>query len=55
MTLSYRKHGIGKQLLQHVLEWAKTKGATRAQLLVDITNIEALRTPTMGIYSITSA
>jgi len=39
---SYRGHGIGKQLLQHVLEWARTNGATRAQLLVDITNTEAL-------------
>ena len=39
---SYRGHGIGKQLLQHALEWAKTNGATRAQLLVDITNTEAL-------------
>ncbi|MFZ2537716.1 MAG: GNAT family N-acetyltransferase, partial [Oscillospiraceae bacterium] len=39
---AYRKHGIGKQLLQNTLAWAKTKGATRAQLLVDITNTEAL-------------
>ncbi len=39
---AYRKHGIGKQLLQNTLAWAKTNGATRAQLLVDITNTEAL-------------
>ncbi len=39
---TYRKHGIGKQLLQNTLVWAKTKGATRAQLLVDTANIEAL-------------
>ena len=39
---SYRKHGIGKQLLQNTLTWAKTKGATRAQLLVDTANTEAL-------------
>ena len=38
----YRKHGIGKQLLQNILAWAKTKGATRVQLLVDTANTEAL-------------
>jgi GNAT superfamily N-acetyltransferase len=38
----YRKQGIGKQLLQNALDWAKNKGATRAQLLVDIENSEAL-------------
>jgi GNAT superfamily N-acetyltransferase len=39
---SYRGHGIGKQLLQRTLDWAKENGATRAQLLVDIENTEAL-------------
>ena len=39
---TYRKHGIGKQLLQNTLAWAKIKGATRAQLLVDIENARAL-------------
>ena len=39
---SYRGHGIGKQLLQNALKWAKNKGATRAQLLVDTENTEAL-------------
>ncbi len=39
---AYQKHGIGKQLLQNTLAWAKTKGATRAQLLVDTANTEAL-------------
>ncbi|MEQ1599476.1 MAG: GNAT family N-acetyltransferase [Methylotenera sp.] len=39
---AYRKHGIGKKLLQNTLEWAKTKGATRVQLLVDTGNTEAL-------------
>jgi len=39
---AYRGKGIGKQLLQHALNWAKTKGATRAQLLVDLSNTEAL-------------
>jgi len=33
---------VGKELLQQTLAWAKTKGATRAQLLVDITNTDAL-------------
>ena len=39
---AYRKHGIGKKLLQNTLAWAKTKGASRAQLLVDTANTEAL-------------
>jgi len=39
---SYRGNGIGKQLLQNTLDWAKNNGATRAQLLVDIENTEAL-------------
>jgi GNAT superfamily N-acetyltransferase len=39
---AYRGQGIGKQLLQNALDWAKNKGATRAQLLVDIENSEAL-------------
>lgn len=38
----YRGHGIGKELLQRTLDWAKENGASRAQLLVDIENIEAL-------------
>jgi GNAT superfamily N-acetyltransferase len=38
----YRGQGIGKQLLQNALTWAKQQGATRAQLLVDIENTEAL-------------
>ena len=39
---SYRGHGIGKQLLQNALTWAKNKGATRAQLLVDTANTDAI-------------
>jgi GNAT superfamily N-acetyltransferase len=39
---AYRGQGIGKQLLQNALDWAKNKGARRAQLLVDIENTEAL-------------
>lgn len=42
VSAAYRGNGVGKQLLQHALSWAKTKGATRAQLLVDITNTDAL-------------
>lgn len=38
----YRGCGVGKELLQQTLAWVKTKGATRAQLLVDITNTDAL-------------
>ena len=39
---TYRGHGIGKQLLKNTLAWAKNKGATRAQLLVDTANSDAL-------------
>ncbi len=39
---AYRSHGIGKTLLQNSIDWAKSKGATRAQLLVDIENTPAL-------------
>ncbi len=39
---NYREQGVGKQLLKHVLAWAKAKGATRAQLLVDMTNTDAI-------------
>jgi len=39
---TYRSQGIGKQLLENIGIWAKNKGATRAQLLVDIENIDAI-------------
>jgi len=39
---SYRGIGVGKRLLEQTLTWAKSKGATRAQLLVDIANTDAL-------------
>lgn len=42
LDAAYRGHGIGKQLLQNALTWAKNKGATRAQLLVDVENIDAV-------------
>ncbi len=40
---SHRGEGLGKSLLNEVLLWAKSKGATRAQLLVDKENKPALR------------
>lgn len=41
IDVNYRGQGLGKQLLKYALAWAKAKGATRAQLLVDLTNIDA--------------
>lgn len=42
VEVTYRGQGIGKILLQRALDWAKQNGATRAQLLVDLENAEAL-------------
>ena len=39
---SHRGEGLGKSLLNEILLWAKSKGATRAQLLVDTENKPAL-------------
>jgi GNAT superfamily N-acetyltransferase len=39
---AYRAQGVGRQLLSTALQWAKEKGATRAQLLVDLDNESAL-------------
>ena len=39
---AYRGEGVGKALLDESLVWAKNKGATRAQLLVDTENTSAL-------------
>lgn len=41
----HRSEGVGKKLLEEALMWAKKKGATRAQLLVDTEN-----TPALGYY-----
>jgi ribosomal protein S18 acetylase RimI-like enzyme len=41
----YRGQGLGKALLNEALAWVKQKGATRAQLLVDIENV-----PAVGYY-----
>ena len=38
----WRGHGLGRALLGHVLAWATGRGATRAQLLVDLDNPPAL-------------
>jgi GNAT superfamily N-acetyltransferase len=38
---AYRRRGIGKLLLEHLLAWAKTRGATRAQLVADKDNTGA--------------
>ncbi len=43
---AYRGRGVGKTLLDEALLWAKAKGATRAQLLVDTEN-----TPALGYYA----
>lgn len=39
---NYRSKGLGRQLLDSVLAWAKAQGATRAQLLVDMDNQPAI-------------
>jgi GNAT superfamily N-acetyltransferase len=46
VSTEYRGAGIGKLLLESTLAWAKENGATRAQLLVDISN-----EPALGYYS----
>lgn len=37
----YRRRGIGTQLLEHLLVWAKERGANRAQLVTDRHNADA--------------
>lgn len=39
---TYRSKGVGRSLLESLLAWAKDRGATRAQLLVDLDNEPAL-------------
>ena len=34
----FRRQGLGRLLLDHLLAWAKTRGATRAQLVTDKEN-----------------
>lgn len=38
----HRGQGVGRALLQNLMEWAIASGATRAQLLVDLDNEPAL-------------
>lgn len=38
----HRGRGVGRALLERVLEWATSRGATRAQLLADLDNAPAL-------------
>jgi len=42
VAAEFRRQGIGRALLQAVLDWAVQRGATRAQLLVDLDNLPAL-------------
>ena len=42
ITKAHRGVGLGRALLDATLAWAKQKGASRAQLLVDIENEPAL-------------
>ncbi len=37
----HRRRGIGKQLVEHLLAWAKARDATRAQLVADQENASA--------------
>ncbi|HEY3327918.1 MAG TPA: GNAT family N-acetyltransferase [Novimethylophilus sp.] len=43
VSRSWRTRGIGRVLLAAALDWARDRGATRAQLLVDLDNAPALR------------
>ena len=45
VSRAYRSGGVGRRLLDAVQEWAKSRGATRAQLLVDTENL-----PAVGYY-----
>ena len=38
----WRSRGVGRRLLSSALDWARLRGATRAQLLVDLDNEPAL-------------
>ena len=45
ISAPWRAQGLGRTLLDAALQWARDKGATRAQLLVDTEN-----TPAVGYY-----
>jgi len=38
----WRGQGVGRALLEAVLDWARVRGAVRAQLLADLDNAPAL-------------
>jgi GNAT superfamily N-acetyltransferase len=42
VSTAWRAQGLGRTLLDAALQWAIDKGATRAQLLVDIENTPAV-------------
>lgn len=42
VSLSYRSHGFGRLLVEHVCDWAKQQGMTRVTLLADRDNAAAL-------------
>ncbi len=42
ISLPYRSKGLGRLLLESALAWARERGASRAQLLVDLDNEPAL-------------
>ena len=39
---AWRGRGVGRSLLEHLLDWARVAGATRAQLLADRDNAAAI-------------
>ena len=42
VSARYRVAGLGRQLVEHVCEWAKAEGMTRVTLLADKDNAKAL-------------
>lgn len=42
VSADYRGRGLGRHLVEHVLEWARENGLTRVTLLADIDNSGAL-------------
>jgi GNAT superfamily N-acetyltransferase len=42
VDLQFRGQGIGRKLMESIEDWARSRGATRMQLLADRTNFSAL-------------